>query len=57
MTNEDCISYLESIVKLFERGKENCAGSALDIQQKYIDSLQHAIREVRKNEPTSEHST
>ena len=49
MTNEACIRYLEDIVKLFERGKENCVEGALDIQQKYIDALQYAIREVKNN--------
>lgn len=43
MTDEDCIRYLENISRMFERGKENCAGDALELQQKHIDALQYAI--------------
>lgn len=50
MTDEDCIGYLENIIKMFERGKENCEGDALDFQQKHIDALQYAIREVIQND-------
>jgi len=49
MTDEACICYLENISKMFERGKENCAGDALELQQKHIDALQYAIKEMRKN--------
>ncbi len=48
MTGEVCIDYLENISKMFERGKENCTGDALDLQQKHIDALQYAIKVVRK---------
>ena len=50
MTDEACICYLENISKLFEQGKENCTGDALELQQKHIDALQYAIKELRKNE-------
>lgn len=48
INDEACIRYLEDISKMFERGKENCAGAALEFQQKYIDALQYAIKELRK---------
>ena len=47
MTDEVCIDYLENISKMFERGKENCTGSALELQQKHIDALQYAIRRIK----------
>ena len=46
MNDEACICYLEDITKMFERGKENCAGAALEYQQKYIDALQYAIQRI-----------
>ena len=48
MNNEAWSCYLEDISKMFERGKENCAGAALEFQQKYIDALQYAIKVLRK---------
>ena len=47
MTDEACICYLENISKLFEQSKENCAGDALELQQKYIDALQYAIQRIK----------
>ena len=41
---ERYIFYLENIINMFERGKENCTGAALEFQQKHIYALQYAIK-------------
>lgn len=46
---EECICYLENISKMFEQGKENCAGDAKELQQKHIDALQYAIQRIKEN--------
>lgn len=48
INDEVCICCLEDISNMFERGKKDCAGAALAFQQKFIDALQYAIKELRK---------
>jgi len=45
--DEACIHYLENISKMFEQGRENCAGDAQELQQKHIDALQYAIQRIK----------
>lgn len=47
MDDEKCIGYLENIRDMFEIGKKNCAGEALEYQQKFIDALNYAIDKIR----------
>lgn len=60
MTNNEAIKYLESIITLFENGKQNnrdctmLAGEALEITNNYIEACKtgiYALKEV-KNKPT-----
>ena len=48
MNDEKCIGYLENIRDMFELGKKNCAGAALEYQQKFIDSIDYAIDRIKE---------